>query len=425
MRTSLSIICLVSLHAVACTSPILGAECAPGYALCGGACVDIQVDPEHCGACDSVCGGGQSCTDGRCDGFDAGAFAFDGGVVPLDGSSGADAGRFTDGGGADGGTGGVIDGAVADAGASDGGTSDGGTSDGGTGCEVGELQCGDRCVRPSVNARHCGGCDMACAAGAFCVEGSCTDECPSPRATCDGLCINLASDPDNCGACGIACPSGVCSASTCQAPLAGHLVLIGHDFRTSRPSMGSIAGNAVFLARENPTQVVVYEGDALPEAITGTDEAIDRVAGITGRTWSRVVADDASEVPLLLADADVFVVYAQTNADDMAIFELSKAWGRALGGFLGQGGTVVVFDGSGSNDGTHRVLVHAGLMSVASRTDISRRLLSVVAPGDAIALGLPLRYRAELSSVRFETTESTTVVSDGTGPVVIHQIVLP
>jgi len=53
-------------------------------------------------------------------------------------------------------------------------------------------------------------------------------------------------------------------------------------------------------------------------------------------------------------------------------------------------------------------------------------VLDVVSPGDAVALGVPIRYRGEVSTVRFDTTETTVVVDDGAGgPVVIHRTVLP
>ncbi len=411
MRAALLSLVLV----LGCTSPIVGAECAPGFSICGASCVELSVDPDHCGACETPCADGQSCSEGRCGGQDGG--------VDRDAAQARDAG--TDAGAWDAGAwdAGARDASPRDASPRDAGTSDAGTAT--TGCEVGELRCGRECVRPSVSARHCGGCDVACAMGEFCIAGSCTDACLAPRATCGDVCVNIFSDPDHCGGCSRACPSGVCSGGTCQEALPGHLVLIGHDFRTSRESMSIVAGNAVFLARENPTRVVVYEGDALPEAIAGTDAAFDRVAATVGRSWSRVVVDDPLRVPLALEDAHVFVVYAQTNADDARIFDLSKVWGRALSGFLTRGGVLVVFDGSGANAGTHRVLVHAGLMNVERSVDISRRVLDVMAPGDALALGLPLRYRAELSSVRFVTSEATAVVVDGVDPVVIHRIVLP
>ena len=56
---------LASLGLFACGSPVVGAECAPGFSLCGERCLDLQNDPDHCGACDQSCGRFE-CLDAEC-----------------------------------------------------------------------------------------------------------------------------------------------------------------------------------------------------------------------------------------------------------------------------------------------------------------------------------------------------------------------
>lgn len=46
--------------------------CDDGLSMCGGACVDTQVDPDHCGGCDGGCASGQRCEAGECVGEDKG-----------------------------------------------------------------------------------------------------------------------------------------------------------------------------------------------------------------------------------------------------------------------------------------------------------------------------------------------------------------
>lgn len=41
-------------------------DCASGQQLCSGACVDVQSDEAHCGACGNACAAGQSCEAGQC-----------------------------------------------------------------------------------------------------------------------------------------------------------------------------------------------------------------------------------------------------------------------------------------------------------------------------------------------------------------------
>jgi hypothetical protein len=44
----------------------LDAECPTGSACCGGVCLDVMQDVNHCGSCDEVCGFMQRCEGSRC-----------------------------------------------------------------------------------------------------------------------------------------------------------------------------------------------------------------------------------------------------------------------------------------------------------------------------------------------------------------------
>ena len=47
--------------------PSAGLNCrAQGLKKCNGVCVDIQTDPNHCGACKTVCSNGATCINGSC-----------------------------------------------------------------------------------------------------------------------------------------------------------------------------------------------------------------------------------------------------------------------------------------------------------------------------------------------------------------------
>lgn len=397
-----------ALLTLGCQSPIVGAECREALVECSGECVDTLTDPSNCGGCGIVCFGGEQCVEGVCGGdLDAGP----GDAGPPDATT--------------------LDGDVRDAAPYPWDGSDNGDAtvvppDGGVkpGCDVGERECDGSCRELRSDPNHCGGCGVMCEAGEVCAGGECLPSCRSPFLTCGTQCIDPRSDHLHCGGCGNACPSGVCSTSMCQSAVAGHMVAVGHSFASSRPLMHGLAGNSVFLTRANPARVVVYEEHALAAAVAGTDAAIDDVALATGRTWMRTSVT-AEDVPFALASADVLVVYAQAMADDERIADIGRLWGLSIDTFLRTGGVVVVFDGVGANTGTHRVLAPTGLMSSTGIQDVTGRVLDVVAPGDAVALGVPLRYRGEPSTVRLETLDGLSVVSDGVGPVVVHRVVLP
>jgi hypothetical protein len=81
--------------------------------------------------------------------------------------------------------------------------------DGGTQCPAGTSLCSGMCVKSQTDPNNCGGCGVACAAGAACQNGVCAPMmCPPPSLFCAGVCVNPTADPNNCGACGVVCPMG-------------------------------------------------------------------------------------------------------------------------------------------------------------------------------------------------------------------------
>ena len=69
------------------------------------------------------------------------------------------------------------------------------------GCAPGETTCSGRCSDPQTDEGNCGACGRACAPGAICQQGACSQGCPSGQAFCDGRCLDISSDSLHCGAC--------------------------------------------------------------------------------------------------------------------------------------------------------------------------------------------------------------------------------
>ena len=150
-----------------------GYACKHGYTCCAGeGCYDLQTDPGHCGHCDNRCEMGESCVGGTCQ--------------PT------------------------------------GDTGTGCTED--THCNEGYLCCDGYCTDVLSNPDHCGACDELCqndgppCQGVRSTSGAAGTYPPEERHACapdesyflccEGSCTDVLSDPLNCGDCGLTCAEG-------------------------------------------------------------------------------------------------------------------------------------------------------------------------------------------------------------------------
>jgi hypothetical protein len=412
-----------------CGDPLVGLECAKGFVICNGQCVDLSSDELSCGSCGAVCAIDEMCINAECTtDFDSGR------------PSGSDGG---DTGGLDGGDGGGLDGGL-DGGLRDGGDSategwadvelppicNGAGSPADCVCDLGELVCEANCVNAAVDTFNCGACGNNCNATPppsgrfFCVEGQCLLNCDPPLTVCNNAeCVDLQTDPNNCGACGFVCDSGLCDLGQCLDRTAGHVIVIGHDMSVALPAARRLAGTAIFLpSRAREVKALMFEIGSTQSAKAGVANAIAETEAVTGRTLIRTEATDVNQVAFQLSFADVLVVVAQANATDMELTTAGDTWSRAMQTFIARGGVIVLFDGGGTNGGTHQILQEAGMFTATQRVPLTPRTVNVEAPNDAIARFVPAVYQAQNFTVGFDTAETTVVVRDRmTGyPVVVH-----
>jgi hypothetical protein len=393
---------------IGCFDPLVGVTCGSRYTVCGTTCVNTASSQEHCGGCDSPCEG--LCTQGLCVESLPDGHAVDraGDGVQADTR---DAGAFPD----------APDGIGGDA-------RDTPAPDQAQDQLIDQPM--DRVADGPVDAAEVLPPDAATDTADAAVDTAeasppdvATDPqvCATDTAICVGRCVDIYTDPDHCGDCNNRCISGLCNNAKCSIKTPGHLVVIGHDYVEGREGMNNLVGNAVFLAPSTLVKVLVYEGRSSPTAIQGTNRAVDQVAASRGRSWERTKARPAN-VPALLGTVDVFLVYAQADETDAGLQALGKDWSAALKNFIDAGKIIVLLEGAHAHAGTFQILSEAGLFAATGRTPVTSQILTVQSPGDSIATQVPGFYLAEMSSVEFETSETTVVVRAQTKPVVIHHV---
>jgi len=141
---------------VACddsTKTMAPTSCAAGMVDCGGICVELASNPDHCGSCSIDCNSTEVCSLGNCS----------------------------------------------------------------VECHPGLEQCGRACVSTRANNENCGTCGNVCEPGTACSDGMCMTSCREGLSECSIGCVSLVTDYFNCGACGNVCnASGVCSLGHCS-----------------------------------------------------------------------------------------------------------------------------------------------------------------------------------------------------------------
>ena len=156
-------------------------------------------------------------------------------------------------------------------------------------------------------------------------------------------------------------------------------------------------------------------GDPAPTATV--TQALTTGLAAAGRTWRSVDLDGAAPSDRSLVD--VFVILPRAAAGP-ASFAEGWAWRADLASFLAAGGTIVGLDGPGGT--TADLLLGADVIAVTTGAAATGRHVTIAAPGDALAVGVPSPYLAEHGTTTFTLAPAagTTVARVDDAAVVIH-----
>jgi hypothetical protein len=400
---------------------VVGGACAAGYTQCGNQCIDLDSDPENCGACGSSCPAGIACAFGGCtsgadaqkpDAGDAGPDSASPDALASGDASGDVAesrGSQTDGPATDGPA--THDGPQSDGPGNDGPSSDAAPPD----------------AAPSDGAGD----------GGLGGDGSADEAlCTLPLVDCGGQCIDTTMDPGNCGSCGTTCYSGICQSSQCVGETSGALVFIGHDYTSYSLAQARVLSNAVLLPQSSQTlPVLSYERYAGVTPLSNIKYIVRTAATNLGRTLAltSTVIDSDVTTGLTIDKYGVLLVADQPGANPGDLAALGATWTTTLATFTRAGGVVVMLDGDTGVQEMPGLVTSTQLLSVTAQAPVAEfTQLDVAVQTDSVALNVGNPYAAGIYSASFTTEPPssnvvyvvTTPPGDGgtSSPVVIHKV---
>jgi hypothetical protein len=263
-------------------------------------------------------------------------------------------------------------------------------------------------------------------------------QCDDGLTLCNGTCVDTTSDPLNCGACSVVCPSLLCANSKCVGSVAGSYVVIGHDFANAfSAAQQRVLSNALLLTTATSIRVRSYEQYAAGGAVSNVKGVLNAAATGAGRTVAYTIATQPTDVStgMTALNTDVLVVYDQVSAPAATLATIGTGWQTAIANFAHVGGIVIVLDGQGGqNPQMPDLIKSSNMLDVSADNAINpNTALNVVAPSDAVGIGVVSPYGAAKNSVYFTCNEAnvppvTYVVEDSkndagpTQPVVVHKV---
>lgn len=252
-----------------------------------------------------------------------------------------------------------------------------------------------------------------------------------PLTACGPDCADLQTDEHNCGACGLVCPSLICEEGVCIGGPAGHVVVLGLDFRSAPPNsqISRVLGNAVFLHGGNPVRVVGLKPPTFGAAPAFIEELVAAEASARGRAFTYATVK-AADVPAAVgaSQVDVLVVLGSSLGRQSDVPAMAAALGGSLDSFFDDGGIIVTIPTPKSLGLVHDFLDDSGLLPGVTMAETSPGDLLVSDWTDALAVGLlsPLSMVGEpVTIVPADPEIAATVLTNDQGePVALHRAVV-
>ncbi|MFX1253694.1 MAG: Ig-like domain-containing protein [Promethearchaeota archaeon] len=136
---------------------------------------------------------------------------------------------------------------------------------------------------------------------------------------------------------------------------------------------------------------------------------------------------DYTQLDTELAGHDILLIPEQEKVNQVTTKMIGTAWASTLTTFVNEGGIVILMDYGNytldpANGSTTHIYNESGLMQINGVTQVTSSTIYRVNDSDALARGVAASWTAPSGSLSFDTPENTSVVDDGTDPVVVHKI---
>ena len=125
-----------------------------------------------------------------------------------------------------------------------------------------------------------------------------------------------------------------------------------------------------------------------------------------------------------IGEYDIFLIPEQELVtDDATMRTIGQAWSGILPDYVNDGGIVILMSywSMGGAGTTSYIYNETGLMEIYGFTDVSYTTINLVNTSDALARGISSSWSCPDGTISFDSPDQTTVVEDGSDPVVIHK----
>ena len=180
-----------------------------------------------------------------------------------------------------------------------------------------------------------------------------------------------------------------------------------------------------------PVSILVYTQyiDPVPGVFNEWNNTMTAIRTVYGPGFHYENLTDYTKLAAELPKHDILLIPEQEKApDNTTLKTIGQAWATTLTNFVNDGGIVILMSYRinplvDTNYGhTAQIYKESGLLQFTGVNKITGSVVHLADSSDALARGVSASFTAPDGALSFNTTETISVVDDGTSPMVVHKI---